>query len=120
MLRLFKFSVLILGACFCLSCSTVKEPTLRAYHKTLVLLHIENPADSQPDSQPQVCLLDPTSLIGEQPAQPAGNSTAAPSAEVGETTHDFGAVREDGDYVHHFRVKNVGKAELSIKKIVPG
>ena len=121
MFRFFKFFVLILGTCFCFSCATVKDPTLRAYRKALVLLHIKNSADFvDPEAAPQVCLLDPAGMIPRHSTHQPCDSKEIPSVEVAETVHDFGAVKEDGDYVHHFKVKNVGKAELSIKKILPG
>jgi hypothetical protein len=44
----------------------------------------------------------------------------APSIVIPETTHDFGDLSEDKDYLHNFKIKNVGNAVLEIKKVLPG
>ncbi len=56
------------------------------------------------------------------PVEQASLSTqeSAPAAQVVESSFDFGEVHEGKDYVHDFRIKNVGTAELSIKKVLPG
>jgi len=46
--------------------------------------------------------------------------TNAPSVQLAETTFDFGQLKEDGDYLHVFKVKNAGTAVLQIKKVLPG
>jgi hypothetical protein len=119
--RIFKFSVLILSTCLCLSCATIKDPTVQAYRKVLVLLHIKNPADfATQEASPQVCLLDPASMIPQQSGHMPSDDQELPSVELSELAHDFGQIKEDGDYVHHFRVKNTGGAMLNIQKILPG
>lgn len=50
---------------------------------------------------------------------PAG-SAPTPVMVVPETSHDFGAVKIDGDYLYHFKVKNEGTAVLEIRKVLPG
>jgi hypothetical protein len=51
----------------------------------------------------------------------AGVSTAQaePRAEVAETTHDFGQVREDMTLVHDFVVKNPGDQNLQVLEVDP-
>ncbi len=44
---------------------------------------------------------------------------AGPAMEVQETEFDFGKVTEDRLLIHDFKVKNVGKSVLKIKKVVP-
>ena len=44
----------------------------------------------------------------------------APSVQLAETMFDFGQLKEDGDYLHVFKVKNAGAATLQIKKVLPG
>lgn len=44
----------------------------------------------------------------------------APSVQLAETMFDFGQLKEDGDYLHVFKVKNAGTAALQIKKVLPG
>jgi hypothetical protein len=39
--------------------------------------------------------------------------------EVPVTSHDFGKLGEEGEAVHEFSVRNVGKAVLNIKKVLP-
>jgi len=118
--RFFKLFVLIISTCFCFSCATLKEPTVKAYRQVLVLLHIKSPSDFEIEAGPQVCVLDPAGMIPKHSAGPPSDSKEAPSLEIKEMTYDFGVLKEEGDYVHHFKLKNVGSAVLSIKKVVPG
>ncbi len=54
-------------------------------------------------------------------AQPGvGEVRSAPAIELAETSYDFGEVVDGRDYVHDFKVKNVGNAQLEIKKVLPG
>ena len=43
-----------------------------------------------------------------------------PAVDVPETDFDFGKVSEDKLLIHDFRVRNVGKSVLRIKKVLPG
>ena len=43
-----------------------------------------------------------------------------PVVQLAKTSFNFGEVSEGKDYVHDFKIKNVGKAELQIKKVLPG
>ena len=52
---------------------------------------------------------------GQSASPPAG-----PSIQVPETSFDFGDVYEGKEYVHEFKVRNVGSATLEIKKVLPG
>ncbi len=53
---------------------------------------------------------------------PAAQQAAArgPSIELSEMSWDFGDLYDGKEYVHHFKVKNVGTATLEIKKVLPG
>lgn len=55
---------------------------------------------------------------GPQPG--VGEVRSAPAIELAETSYDFGEVVDGNDYVHDFKVKNVGNAQLEIKKVLPG
>ncbi|MHC1743729.1 MAG: hypothetical protein AB9873_11945 [Syntrophobacteraceae bacterium] len=44
---------------------------------------------------------------------------SGPALEVPETEFDFGKVSEDKLLIHDFKVRNVGKSVLKIKKVVP-
>lgn len=137
MRNLRKLLVLFVGLSLCTGCASVqaiKEPTVRAYDKMLVFLHIRKTpeetavkipeADVVPESEvqppPQVCLLDPTTMIPQHSEPSPVGSGEAPVAEVSEMVHDFGNLKQDGEYVHQFKVKNAGNAMLDIKKVVPG
>lgn len=56
------------------------------------------------------------------PQEPAALAAVpeGPSVQLAETSFDFGSMSEGKTYVHDFKVKNVGKAELQIKKVSPG
>jgi hypothetical protein len=56
------------------------------------------------------------------PQEPAPFSVpqSAPAVVVPETAYDFGGMSEGKDYVHDFKIKNAGTAELNIKKVLPG
>lgn len=47
-------------------------------------------------------------------------AVSGPSAEVSETSFDFGEVLDGREYVHDFKVRNAGTAPLEIKKVMPG
>jgi hypothetical protein len=47
------------------------------------------------------------------------SAQAEPRAEVSETSHDFGQVREDMTLVHNFVVKNTGDQDLQILMVDP-
>ena len=49
----------------------------------------------------------------------ASPAQAQPKAELAETTHDFGPVREDMSLTHTFVVKNTGNANLQIMDVDP-
>lgn len=50
-----------------------------------------------------------------QEAAPSG-----PSAQISELVFDFGDLVEGKEYLHDFRIRNVGSATLEIKKVLPG
>jgi hypothetical protein len=52
--------------------------------------------------------------------QMASLSQGVASAEVAESLFDFGKMKEDGEYIHDFKVKNKGAGVLQIKKVLPG
>lgn len=117
---LFKLFMLVPGACLCLGCAAAKDSITRAYHETLGPKHIKTDSGSDAKADAHVCLLDPAALIPQESSEPAADSIDGPCLELRETEYDFGSIREEEDYVHQFRIKNVGKAVLKIKKIVPG
>jgi len=43
-----------------------------------------------------------------------------PSLQLSEASFDFGEMSESKSYVHDFKIKNAGTAELQIKKVTPG
>jgi hypothetical protein len=51
--------------------------------------------------------------------EPQATTGGTPKVVLPETTHDFGAIAEDQDYVHEFVVKNEGTGTLRIREIVP-
>ena len=68
----------------------------------------------------QTCRLDSVACIPQTTSLAIAPDNAAPIVQVPETSFDFGIMREDKEFVHKFRIKNVGASELIIKKISPG
>ncbi len=68
----------------------------------------------------QTCPLDSVACIPQTTPLAVAPDKAAPIVQVPETSFDFGIMREDKEFVHKFRIKNVGASELTIKKISPG
>jgi hypothetical protein len=66
-----------------------------------------------------MCLLDPVASV-QQTVSPTPATDNAPIVELPETTHDFGTIGEGKEYVYKFIIRNIGKSELKIKKIIPG
>ena len=64
----------------------------------------------------------PTTKVSQQPAPPtstqASSTQGLPAAEVPERQFDFGAMAEDGTYVHEFRILNKGMGVLEIKEVM--
>lgn len=52
-------------------------------------------------------------------AKPEVTTGGTPKVALTETTHDFGKITEDKDYIHEFIVRNEGTGVLQIKEIVP-
>jgi hypothetical protein len=48
-----------------------------------------------------------------------GQAAPAPSVQLSETSYNFGELIETKEYLHDFKVKNVGTAPLEIKKVLP-
>jgi hypothetical protein len=71
----------------------------------------------------QICRLDDSMPCISQATSPAASITVtekpAPVAQIPERSHDFGAMREDRDFVHAFNIKNAGTCDLIIEKIIP-
>jgi hypothetical protein len=53
-------------------------------------------------------------------APTAAQTNGTPTLELSETTFDFGLVGEGSDYIHVFKIRNVGTGDLVIRKIMPG
>jgi hypothetical protein len=99
-------------------CASLRESSAHLYENLFLGLHHKT---SQPESKgPEVCLLDPVASTAPETPAPAISSAKDPIAELPEMVHDFGKVSEEGELVHKFSVKNVGKSVLNIKKVVPG
>ena len=75
-------------------------------------------------AQPQTNAPPPLAVAAAQtsaaPAPEVAIAPGTPRVELPETVFDFGLVADGTDYLHSFKVKNVGTGELVIKKIMPG
>ena len=64
----------------------------------------------------------PSTKVAQETAPPASTQVAAtqgtPAAEVPEKEFDFGAMAEDGMYVHEFKILNKGTGALEIKEVM--
>jgi len=69
---------------------------------------------------PQTCRLDSVECVPQTTSLVVAPEKGTPIVQVSETSFDFGIMREDKEFVHKFRIKNVGASELIIKKISPG
>ncbi len=104
-------------------CAHVQSSGNDTFQSFLAFLHLKSrPAEKQPEpqTQPQVCVLDPLAYTKDITADPAAANDKAPVAEVPESTFDFGKVTDGTEVVHKFSVKNKGKTVLNIKKVLPG
>jgi hypothetical protein len=54
------------------------------------------------------------------PEVPMAQTNGVPKAELSETVFDFGLVADGTDYLHSFKIRNIGTGDLVIKKILPG
>ena len=74
---------------------------------------------------------NPASMPGKQeiaaqtiatppPSQEVPIAEGTPRVQLSETYFDFGIVAEGENYIHSFQIRNVGKGDLVIKKIIPG
>jgi hypothetical protein len=104
----------------CAHTSSTAGFPINVYYKVLVLLHIESEPPEKGEVAVGVCLLDPASNIPHNAAAATVDPAKAPAVQIAETSHDFGLISEDGDFVHRFKIKNVGNAVLKIKKVAPG
>ncbi len=117
MQRLFKGLLCFLVLFLIQGCASTKESSSHFLQKTLAVAHLgKNPPE---EKQQKVCLLDLNSAIPETTASTAPTEKA-PVVQIPETSHDFGTVTEDKTLVHKFSIRNVGKSELRIKKVMPG
>ncbi len=67
------------------------------------------------------CAADPPAgTVAPQEPTALAAVPEGPSVQLAETSFNFGNMSEGKDYVHDFKIKNVGKAELQIKKVLPG
>lgn len=64
----------------------------------------------------------PANAAGQAPAggQAAAPAVSGPSVQVPETSYNFGELIDGNEYVHDFKIRNVGTATLEIKKVLPG
>lgn len=111
---------LLLLPLVCVSCAHTRTIPTKLFEKTLVLLHIRQKQPTTAGSPPAVCLLDPASeILHISPDTPSG-AKETPSLVITETVYDFGEIKDQGDLVHDFKLRNAGSAILKIKKIIPG
>lgn len=123
MSRYFKGFMGILISLFLGGCAHTSSNAgfpVNVYNKVLVLLHIQSEPPEKGEVAVGVCLLDPASSIPHQTAAAAVDPSKAPAVQIAESSHDFGLISEDGDFVHRFKIKNVGNGVLKIKKVSPG
>jgi hypothetical protein len=115
MQRLFKAMICAFIACALCGCASVDDSGRRAAQGPAA--PAETKASSQHLSTPgtgaqgQAAVANTTS-----PAPSTGN---LPIAEVPETTYTFGPA-DRSNLSHAFVVKNAGKSDLIIKKVLPG
>ena len=57
----------------------------------------------------------PRAFAQTAPSEPA----SGPVLQLSETEFNFGEVMDSKEYLHNFRVRNIGTAPLEIKKVVP-
>lgn len=65
----------------------------------------------------------PVVAVAQTNVAPASEGVIAPGTprvELPEVAFDFGLVSDGNDYIHVFKVRNVGTGDLTIKKIMPG
>lgn len=67
----------------------------------------------------QTCAVDTGTCIGLPTPSAGAPGKSGPVAQIPEKSFDFGVMREDKDFIHKFRIKNIGTADLTIKKIIP-
>jgi hypothetical protein len=80
----------------------------------------ETKAPALTPATPQTCTLDSVACVPQTTPLVAAPDKAAPVVQIPETSFDLGIMREDKEFAHEFRIKNVGASELTIKKISPG
>ncbi len=100
-------------------CTSFTGASNRFVQEPGAILHHETKAAAQDSPTGGVCLLDPAASIPET-VSPASATDKASIVQLAETVYDFGIMRGDGEFVHKFSIKNVGTAQLKIKKIIPG
>ncbi len=100
-------------------CAATKNTTSSLVQKTLTIAHLGSKTPEHGSEKGGVCLLDPTPTAADATVA-AAPADKAPVVQIPETAFDFGTVTDDKDLVHKFSIKNVGKSELKIKKVMPG
>jgi hypothetical protein len=100
-------------------CAAFKDTSSRSAQESLPQQY-ETKAPALIPAALQTCPLDSIACVPQTTSLVAAPEKAAPIVQVPETSFDFGIMREDKDFVHKFRIRNVGTSELIIKKIIPG
>jgi len=77
-------------------------------------------AQTNAASAQQVAPAAQTNVAPAQQVAPVAQPNGTPSVELSETVFDFGLVSDGTDYLHAFKIRNVGTGDLVIKKILPG
>ncbi|MHC1724712.1 MAG: hypothetical protein AB9866_01605 [Syntrophobacteraceae bacterium] len=117
-------SLVCLLTVFALSGCAGQRQAFTSYSMNLLSVFQSEKAPEEKPATTEICLLDPVAAAVESSGSAAAPAVSAPAkppvAEVPVTTHDFGKMSEELDFVHRFSVKNVGNSVLNIKKVVPG
>ena len=119
MQRFFKGMLCFAVLCLLSGCTIFQAVSNRFAQKSRAILHPETKAPTQKCPTSQICLMDPFAR-GQKTSSSAPATGKASIMELPETTLDFGTMDEDKEYVHKFAIKNAGRSQLKIKKVIPG
>ena len=117
MQRFFRGTLCFADLCLLSGCAVFHDVSNRFAQKSRAILHPETVAPTQECLTAQICLHDPAASIQETSPVPAIDEASI--VEFPETTHDFGTMREDKEYVHKFIMKNVRRFQSKIEKSYP-
>jgi hypothetical protein len=99
-------------------CSALKDASSRSGQESSPQQREAQAPPPVPET-PQTCPLDSVACVPQATPLAAALKKEGPVAQVPETSFDFGIMNEDKEFVHKFRIRNVGTSELIIKQILP-